>query len=274
MRSAALWSDLVTAALLGTDRRDPPEPPAGPLADVVADTVRPTPSGRMLATIAACTVARRTGLRPARAVARPAPPEPDLRSIIPPAAAARWQSLVVDWPVLEDEWLATVQAGGWQLSPDVLVGLLRRHRQHAATRARVMQLGAPVADWLVGHVPELRAPNARRQTPPDGPTSIAGAATRAVDPAHLGLLDAPGAVVGTVLAAGVAGGALATPHRAVLVNLIAGVRPDALADIAAALRAVDGASTGVGLAHTLADLAETRRTMLDELDRHGPRGPR
>ena len=58
------WHELVTAALLGTDRRDPPDPPPGPLADAVADCAAPTPSGRMLADVAACTAVRRAGLRP------------------------------------------------------------------------------------------------------------------------------------------------------------------------------------------------------------------
>ena len=35
------WHELVTVALLGTDRREPPAPPPGPLADVVADAVAP-----------------------------------------------------------------------------------------------------------------------------------------------------------------------------------------------------------------------------------------
>ncbi len=57
------WQQLVTAALLGTDRRDPPDPP-GPLADLVADTARSSPSERMLAQVAACTAVRRAGVVP------------------------------------------------------------------------------------------------------------------------------------------------------------------------------------------------------------------
>ena len=37
-----VWGALVSAALLGTDRRDPPALPDGLLADVVADAVRRT----------------------------------------------------------------------------------------------------------------------------------------------------------------------------------------------------------------------------------------
>jgi hypothetical protein len=51
----------------------------------------------------------------------------------------------------------------------------------------------------------------------------------------------------------------------VLVNLLARVRADALAELAEVLEAVDPASPGYGLATVLADLAVTRRRMLDEL---------
>src|SRR5262245_13302177 len=104
----AHWHDLVTASLLGTDRREPPAPPAGPVADLVADTTRPDPSGRMLAAVAACTVARRAGVRPRPPTAPLAPPEADHRPVVPPAASRRWRQVVAAWPVLEDEWLGIV----------------------------------------------------------------------------------------------------------------------------------------------------------------------
>ena len=44
---------MVTVALLGTDRRDPPAPPAGGLADLAADDPQPTPSQRLLQQVAA-----------------------------------------------------------------------------------------------------------------------------------------------------------------------------------------------------------------------------
>ena len=66
-----LWRELVTAALLGTDRREPPVPPIDAIADVVADAVRPDAASRMLATVGAVAAARRAGVR-ARAAGRPA----------------------------------------------------------------------------------------------------------------------------------------------------------------------------------------------------------
>ena len=82
MTTAALdryWSDLVTVALLGTDRRDPPEAPAGLLADLIDDTLHEAPVaadarrgvGRRRG--AAVRLRRRPAVRPARAAGtRPA----------------------------------------------------------------------------------------------------------------------------------------------------------------------------------------------------------
>ena len=93
----------------------------------------------MLAAVAACAVARRAGVRPQPPAAPLAPPAADGRPAVRPAAARRWRQVVAAWPVLEDEWLATVDQRGWRLPPDVLVGLLRRHRTDGPRRAS----GAP-----------------------------------------------------------------------------------------------------------------------------------
>ncbi len=45
------WRELVTAALLGTERRSPPRPPVALVADVVDDGVAPDDAARMLATV-------------------------------------------------------------------------------------------------------------------------------------------------------------------------------------------------------------------------------
>ena len=73
MTMAEHWRELVTTAMLGTDRRDPPAA-VGPLADLVADTLRSAPSERMLAQVAACTAVRRAGVLPGPPVDRLAGP--------------------------------------------------------------------------------------------------------------------------------------------------------------------------------------------------------
>ncbi|NEC92100.1 hypothetical protein G3I71_41445, partial [Streptomyces sp. SID12501] len=60
--AADAWEELVTAALLGTERRTPPGCPPGRQAPVA-----------LLDAAAVETVRRRAGLRPARAATRPEP---------------------------------------------------------------------------------------------------------------------------------------------------------------------------------------------------------
>ncbi|MGW3315806.1 DUF5691 domain-containing protein, partial [Streptomyces fungicidicus] len=74
----ATWEELVTTALLGTDRRTPAGSAPGPDA----------PSA-LLDAAAVETVRRRAGLWPARAAERPRPAPDDSRPPLPPAAARR-----------------------------------------------------------------------------------------------------------------------------------------------------------------------------------------
>ncbi len=256
------WHELVTAALLGSDRRDPPEPPPGPLADVVADAASPTPSARMLTTVAACAAVRRAGLRPLPPTPLLAGPAADDRAMVPPAAARRWRSIIAEWPVLEDEWLALVEQRRFRLPPDVLVGLLRRHQRDAARAARVVRIGEPLAGWLLDQRPAL-APTARRPAPPPD-LGVDGLPALAVPPALLALLTAPPDEIAASIATGLADGSLGVTHRAVLINFVARMRPDACRPLAARLRASDSTSS-VGLVHALADLAEQRHLARQEL---------
>jgi hypothetical protein len=258
------WHELVTVALLGTDRRDPPPPPGGPLSDLVDDTLAPTPSARMLTAVSGCVAARRAGLRPLPPAPTLAPPagEGDERPLLALTAARRWRQIVANWPVLEDEWLAVAERRGWRLPPDVLVGLLRRHRRDAARRVRVLRMGGAVAAWLLEHQPELRA-NVGRVRPPALDDPLPGLA---VPPELLDLLTAgPDRVVPAVFQ-GLRGGTFDQTHRAVLVNFVARMRPDALLPLASALGAPEDVPFSLsGLCHSLAELAATRAHMLEEL---------
>jgi hypothetical protein len=258
------WSELVTGSLLGTDRRDPPDPPPGPVADVVADALRPTPSGRMLAAVAACAAARRAGTRSRPPAAPLDPPEADGRPLVPSAASRRWGRVISTWPLLEDEWLEAVDRRGWRLPPDVLVGLLRRYRTDGRRRAQIMRMAGPLGAWLVDHFPEMRLPPRDRRTGARGGAPGGPRPALTVSPELVPLLAAEPSAVVTAIAGGLAGGSFGTPHRAVLVNFVARCRPDVLESLAEALRAVDGPATG--LAHLLADLAATRHDMLVELE--------
>jgi hypothetical protein len=226
------WHELVTVALLGTDRRDPPAPPTGPLADVVDDSVAETPSARMLVAVAGCVAARRAGLRPLAPAAPPLAPDVDDRPLVSPAAARRWWSLIRAWPVLEDEWLAVVERRR-RLPADVLVGLLRRHRTDGTRLAVVRRMGGEVATWLLEHQPSLRSSTPLRR-PPAVDDPLPGLA---VPPELLSLLDAGPDVVVPAVVGGFRDGAYGVAHRAVLVNFVARARTDTLLPLASALAA-------------------------------------
>ncbi|MDQ3738905.1 MAG: hypothetical protein M3337_07030, partial [Actinomycetota bacterium] len=106
------WGALLTTALLGTDRREPPAAPPGPIADVVADLAvivgDSGPDASFLNQLTVMTVARRLALQPDGPAHLLTPPADDARPRCTPAAARQWRSIIDEWPVLEDEWLATV----------------------------------------------------------------------------------------------------------------------------------------------------------------------
>ncbi len=258
------WDALVAVAMLGTDRRNPPEP-SGLIADVVDDTVSATPSERMLAQVAATVSVRRAGVLPGPSRAPIAGPEADERPVCVPAAAERWHHVISSWPVLEDEWMLTLVINGWRVPPDLVPELLTRHRADPIRRTRAELACGPLAGWLVGHQPELAARGAAGAQPDPSAEEIAELPPLPIPPDLEPLLFADGDVVARQLARAIESGTLVHAHRAVLINLVARMRPDAVGAVATALEAVDGTSIGFGLASVLADLARTRERMLDEL---------
>lgn len=264
------WEQLVTAALLGTDRRPPPAPPPGPLGDVVDDAVRSTPSQRMLADVAASAALRRAAFVPGppapRMVVVPTPGSD--RPPCPVDAVRTWRHLAVEWRVLEDEWVLTVLEQGWQLPPDVVVDLLVAHRSDPVRRARVALAAGPVARWLAEHVPELRA---REQGGGSGrpgavdAEQVTSLPELAIPPDLAELLSADAHTFVQRLLPDFEAGRVGPPDRAVLVHLLARCRREVLEPAATALAAVDPASPSAGQAWALADLAATRHRMLVEL---------
>jgi hypothetical protein len=166
--------------------------------------------------------------------------------------------------VLEDEWMLTLITNGWRADPELVPAILRRHRSDPVRRARAAAACGPLADWMTDLAPDL-APRTGR---PVASAESLGELPELPIPAELaGWLHTPGSRSGPELAALIGTGELGPSHRAVVVNLIARMRVDALADVASALGAVEPGAVGFGLASVLADLADTRRRMLDELGR-------
>jgi hypothetical protein len=164
------WEELVTAALLGTERRTPPGGTAGREAPVA-----------LLDAAALETVRRRAGLRPAPAAERPAPAPEDPRPPLPPAAARRLALLLADRPgtstggrrgtapdlmELLPQWLAAANARGFAPPPQVLPALLDAARGRTDLRPAALTFAGPRATWLARLNPDWRF--ALRATPGGG----------------------------------------------------------------------------------------------------------
>ncbi|MBK8332034.1 MAG: hypothetical protein IPL07_06535 [Acidimicrobiaceae bacterium] len=256
------WNEMVTVALLGTDRRDPPAPPAGGLADLAADDPQPTPSQRLLQQVAGCTIVRRAGLVPGAPAATVAPPAADPRSVTPHSATTTWRRVVADWPVLEDEWVLAVIRSGRRLAPELVPPLLARHRPDATRHARVLAAAGPLGAWMIDWSPRLACSS---QQPPVAEL-LAALPELPILPELQPLLAAPPAQVARTLAAGLSSAQLGGSHRAVLVNLLARMQASSLPAVARAIDRVDPSSPSIGLAFALAHLAHLRHHMLTELE--------
>lgn len=251
-----LWRELVTAALLGTDRREPPLATIDAIADLVDDAVRPDDASRMLALVGAVTAARRAAFLPLPPAAPLQPAPADGRPVTPPAASATWREVVREWPVLEDEWVLAVIERGYRLAPDVVIEAMLRHRRDAVRRARVALAGGPASAWLVEHVPALE-PGGRATVAAE---AVANLPELAIPPELAELLPLDAHTFVNRLLPGFESREYGPAHKGVLVNLLARCRPEVLVDTADAL-----ASVSTGLAVALADLCRLRHRMLDEL---------
>ncbi|MFF9126003.1 DUF5691 domain-containing protein [Streptomyces sp. NPDC014889] len=153
------WEELVTTALLGTDRRTPPVGAPGRTAPVA-----------LLDAAAVETVRRRAGLRPAPAGRRPEPAPQDPRPPLPAAAARRLAMLLADRPgtaggrrgtapdlvELLPQWLAAANAHGYAPPPEALPALLDAARGRTDLRPAALAFGGPRALWLAGLNPDWR----------------------------------------------------------------------------------------------------------------------
>lgn len=252
------WEQLVGAALLGTDRRDPPQPPPGMLADLAADNPQPAPAERLLQQVAATVAVRRAGLRPSPAATPIHAPPDDDRPVIAAAAADTWRRIVTDWPVLEDEWLLNIAATNHRVLPELIEPLLTRHRNDPVRHARVRLAAGVLADWLIGLQPHLDTTSATRPAA----DAVVTLPELAVSPDLQPLLIAPAHMVIDTLVAACAAGEFGPPHRGVLVNLVARTTPASLQPLAESLAATNPDSPSIGIALALADLAALRHHML------------
>ncbi|MFG3409102.1 DUF5691 domain-containing protein [Streptomyces sp. NPDC048142] len=156
------WEELVTSALLGTDRR-PPAPRSGPVpADAPA---------ALLDAAALHTVRQRAGLLPAVPEARPEPAAPDPRPPLPEAARHRLAHLLADRAAppgggrrgtapdlteLIPQWLATANRKGFRAPAALLPPLLDAARARTDLRPQALAFAGPRGLWLAGLNPDWK----------------------------------------------------------------------------------------------------------------------
>lgn len=157
MNATASWHELVTAALLGAQRRTPPGGDPAALLDAAA----------------AQTVRRRAGLRPATAGRRPEPAPADPRPPLPPAARDRLATLLAersgsgpgqgghhsgapDLGELLPQWLALANQHGYRAPAHQLPALLDAARARTDLRAEALALAGPRGVWLARRNPAWR----------------------------------------------------------------------------------------------------------------------
>ncbi|KWT57545.1 hypothetical protein ADL21_34110 [Streptomyces albus subsp. albus] len=151
--TSATWDDLVSAALLGTERRTPP----------VTGRAGRSAAGALLDAAAVSTVRRRAALRPAPARERPVPAPSDPRPPLPPAARRRLGLLLADRngtggghrrgtaPDLTEllpQWLTAAAEYGYRAPEALLPALLDAARARTDLRAAALAFAGPRALWL------------------------------------------------------------------------------------------------------------------------------
>ncbi|WP_244315618.1 DUF5691 domain-containing protein [Streptomyces albidochromogenes] len=162
--SAVSWEELVTVALLGTDRRTLPQGLAGPAKDAPA---------ALLDAAAHRTVRRRAGLVPAPAAPRPTPAPHDPRPPLPPAARRRLAQLLAgrsaspaaaggrrgtapDLTELLPQWLAAANRRRYQAPPALLPAVLDAARARTDLRPQALAFAGVRGLWLAGLNPDWR----------------------------------------------------------------------------------------------------------------------
>jgi len=144
------WPELVSVALLGTERREPPAFADQVLAGLAG---RGGADDRLLSAAGSLAVFRRAGR-----LARPAPPlpEPAPAETLPacgPAAAARLSLLLDDHRALLPEWLRAVGQRGLRVPAERLPDLLEAATANQALRGDVEAVLGERGRWLAAQAP-------------------------------------------------------------------------------------------------------------------------
>jgi hypothetical protein len=137
------WGELVSAALLGTERREPDAP-----ALVVVE--RASAEERLLAAAATDVVYRRAGARPRAAEGRLEAAPAESLPRCSPAAARRLAAILLGGEAgnVLDEWLELAQRAGLRVPEELLPDLLDHAR--GERRVSVLAVAGARGRWLAG----------------------------------------------------------------------------------------------------------------------------
>lgn len=149
-RTPGVFADLLSTALVGTDRR-----PArtggvpGPLGAALSAVPTADPAGALLDAAALATVYRRAGTLPVTGVSRPRPAPAETRPEAPPMAGRRLGALLDGETVeLVVEWLELAAMHGVRVPHWLLPRLLDRARHDSAVRVPMLAAGGTRIRWL------------------------------------------------------------------------------------------------------------------------------
>lgn len=145
--NGTVWNELVTAALLGTERRDPPVLPEAP-GEASADGV--DKAGRLLDEAALLAVRRRAGLVPSGAAPEPVAlaPEEDA-PVVPGPAAARLRRILAGEQIrVLPEWLDAAAGRGFRVPAQSLPDVLERGRTDRMLRPPIARAAGRRGVWL------------------------------------------------------------------------------------------------------------------------------
>ncbi|WUI02327.1 DUF5691 domain-containing protein [Spirillospora sp. NBC_00431] len=137
------WNEHVTAALLGTERRDPPVLPDAP--DEAGDK-----AGRLLDQAAVLAVRRRAGRVPSAGAAEPVALAPvEDAPVVPGAAAARLRRILGGEQIrVLPEWLDAAAGNGFRVPAHSLPDLLERGRGDRMLRPSIARAAGRRGVWL------------------------------------------------------------------------------------------------------------------------------
>jgi hypothetical protein len=139
------WQDLVSSALVGTDRRTPPDyaPFAAP---------GDNPAAALLSSAALMSAWRRAGSAgsaySAEFLDEAKPSAEDPRPVLSPQNSARLAALVASRSENLPEWLAAAAKSGHRAPSELLPPLFEYARGSVAVRADLMTLAGPRGTWL------------------------------------------------------------------------------------------------------------------------------